>query len=107
MWTLYAFRDNKSGALSNFFVTAEPFSKVKQNVSVSLLQLSLKETTNPFVLFSKDFDLVSIQDIYDDQEISSNHNSINLDVLLTASRSAFDMRMNQTSPTEELDKTEE
>ena len=107
MYTLFAFRDNKSGALSNFFVTAEPFSKVKQNVSVSLLQLSLKETTNPFVLFSKDFDLVAVQTFADDMEISSENDSINLDVLLSASRSAFDMRMNQTSPTEELDKTEE
>lgn len=101
MYTLYAFRDNKSGVLSNFFVTAEPFAKVKQNVSVSLLQLSMNEKTNPFILFSKDYDLVAVQSFADDMEIHSTYeNTVNVDTLLAASRSAFEMRKDQTSPTD-------
>lgn len=103
MYTLYAFRDSKSGVLSNHFVSAEPFAKVKQNISVSLLQLSLSEKTNPFVLFAKDYDLVAVQSFADDLEVSENNDRVNLEVLLAASRSAFEMRKDQTSPTEVLE----
>lgn len=108
MYYLYGFKDIKSKAVSNCFVTAEPFEKVKQNVAVSLLQLSIREPTNPFVLFSSDYDLVCLQTFADDQEpLDNDWSSVCLSELLAASRRAYEMRTNQTSPTEEFDKTEE
>lgn len=103
----YAFLDKKSGVLSNHFITDEPFEKIKQNISISLLQLSLKDPTNPFVLFAKDYDLVwvtFVECLYSDVCEDSQgliDNVANLDQLLAASRKAFESRSNHTSQNED------
>lgn len=108
--SLYAFRDVKSNVLSNHFVTSEPFEKVKQNISVSLLQLSLKDPTNPFVLFSDDYELVfvcNVPDYRDDHTISLSDEHVRCSELLVASRMAFESRSNHTSQNKVLDEPKE
>lgn len=108
----FAFCDKKSGVLSNYFITDEPFEKIKQNISISLLQLSLKDPTNPFVLFATDYDLVWVtfvecfySDVCGDTEDVDK--VVNLDQLLAASRKAFESRSNHTSQNEGLDEPKE
>lgn len=108
MLKMYAFYDTKSGVFTNHFVSGEPFEKVKQNVAVSLLQLSLRDKTNPFVLFSGDWRLVEVDDevpdVLDDSYVKHDVvldplYSESLSVLLAASRDAFKVTEDQTSPT--------
>lgn len=104
---VYGFKDVKSGVVSNSFTTTEPWEKVKQNISISLLQLSLKEPTNPFVLYAADYELVllsELNDIVDEPYLSYLVNCSNL---LAASRKAFNAGKDQTSPDDQLDKLEE
>lgn len=100
----FAFLDKKSGVLSNHFITDEPFAKVKQQISVSLLQLSLKEPTNPFVLYAQDYELVwvcFVECVYSDVCGGSDEvdQRASLSDLLIASRRAFKVSQDQTSPT--------
>lgn len=100
----YAFCDKKSGVLCNHFISEDPFPKVKQQISVSLLQLSLKEPTNPFVLYAQDYELVWVCPIESlNQDIAGSTDQVDqraslLD-LLTASRRAYKVTQDQTSPT--------
>ena len=104
---VYGFRDSKSGVVSNLFVTSEPFEKVKQNISISLLQLSLKDQTNPYVLYASDYDLVLVGVHPDEMKDVPLDHSVNCSVLLAASRKAFNAGKVQTSPDDQLDKLEE
>ena len=106
----YAFCDKKTGVLSNHFITEEPFEKVKQNISVSLLQLSMKEPTNPFVLFANDYELCWVCHVEClNQDIAGSSDEVDqrasLSYLLTASRRAFNAGNDQTSPNADLDKS--
>lgn len=103
---LYAFLDKKSGTLSNHFVSAEPFEQVKQNISISLLQLSMKEPTNPFVLFASDYSLIQLFEVMDEVpvdvfESKNNFKFVSCEELLVASRKAFESRSNHTSQNED------
>lgn len=102
MPNLYAFRDKKSGVLSNCFITNDPFSKVQQSVSISLLELSMKDKTSPFVLFADDYDLVKIAEIPDELKEVVDLDQVNCAVLLAASRKAFTDGQNHTSQDDEL-----
>lgn len=104
---VYGFRDTKSGVLSNLFVTAEPFEKVKQNISISLLQLSFKDQTNPYVLYAGDYDLVLVGVHPDEMKDIPLDYSVNCSELLAASRKAFNAGKGHTSPDDQLDKLEE
>lgn len=104
MLYLYAFRDVKSGVLSNHFITAEPWEKIKQNISISLLQLSIKDKTNPFILYAKDYDLVVVGTVKDEiKALSVDATFVNCSDLLAASRQAFNAGQGHTSPTEVSD----
>ncbi len=103
MPNLYAFRDKKSGVLSNCFITNDPFSKVKQSVSISLLDLSFKEKTSPFVLFASDYDLIKVSEIPDEIKDFADKDQINLEVLLAASRKAYETTTSHTSPNDQLE----
>lgn len=96
---VYGFRDKKSGVISNPFVTAEPWEKVKQNIAISLLTLSMKEKTNPYVLFSSDYDLVLCNVFPDEMKDLNLDYSVNCSELLAASRKAFNAGQDHTSPT--------
>lgn len=113
MPNIYAFLDKKSGVLCNHFISDEPWSKVQQSISISLLQLSLKDPTNPFVLYAKDYDLVFVDFVeclygdcaFDDPKDADK--CISLNTLLTASRSAYAGARDHTSQTDELNNQEE
>lgn len=104
---IYAFRDKKSNVLSNHFITSEPWEKVKQNVSISLLSLSFKEKTNPFVLFSSDYELICIgcapDNLSEGAIVDDQMDRVNCSDLLAASRKAFNAGQGHTSPTEVSD----
>lgn len=100
---VYGFRDKKSGVISNPFVTAEPWEKVKQNISISLLSLSFKEKTNPYILFSSDYDLVLCNVFPDEMKDVTPDYCVNCSDLLAASRKAFNAGQGHTSPTEVSD----
>lgn len=96
---IFAFRDKKSMVLSNHFISAEPWEKIKQNISVSLFQLSVKDKTNPFVLFASDYDLVHVGSVDDEMLDLSDTFHENCANLLLASQKAFNAAQNHTSPT--------
>lgn len=103
LFHVYGFRDKKSGAVSNHFISPDPWSKICQNISVSLLNLSQREPNSPFVLFSEDFDLVCVDSFSDDTFVDDPQTTMNISTLLVASRNAFKKAHDQTSPDDEVE----
>lgn len=106
MLNIYAVLDKKSGVLSNHFVTGDPFGKVKEQMSISLLQTFFKDKTNPYVLYGGDYELIFVGTCPDEIKMSDfpgTDEHVNLGQLLAASRSAFETTKNQTSPDVGLD----